>query len=59
MTCIYKITSPSNKIYIGQTCHFNNRFAQYKAVSCKNQTKLEKDENKIQNGLQRELLKQL
>ena len=28
--CIYKITSPTNKIYIGQTINFNRRMNVYK-----------------------------
>ena len=37
---IYKITSPNNKIYIGQTLDFNNRIYRYKCLDCKRQTKL-------------------
>ena len=40
MKCIYKLTSPSNKIYIGQTINFKNRMGKYKNVNCKNQTKI-------------------
>ena len=35
---IYKITSPSNKSYIGQTVRFNQRMTCYKNLRCKNQT---------------------
>jgi group I intron endonuclease len=35
---IYKITSPSNNIYIGQTWDFEKRKYQYSKYSCKNQT---------------------
>lgn len=40
MSCIYKITSPSEKIYIGQTINFNKRCNHYKLLDCKNQIKL-------------------
>jgi group I intron endonuclease len=40
-TCsIYKITSPSNKIYIGQTINFERRLSEYKNLECKTQLKL-------------------
>jgi len=35
--CIYKITSPSNKIYIGKTVNFKKRVRYYKYESCKKQ----------------------
>jgi len=35
---IYKITSPSKKIYIGQSGDIRKRFTYYKALSCKGQT---------------------
>jgi len=37
---IYKITSPSNKIYIGQTIDIDIRKNKYKYLNCKNQTRL-------------------
>lgn len=37
---IYKITSPSGKIYIGQSKNINNRLLFYKNYLCKKQTKL-------------------
>jgi group I intron endonuclease len=37
---IYKITSPSNKIYIGSTNNYNKRFNSYKKLRCKTQIKL-------------------
>lgn len=40
MICIYKITSPSGKIYIGQTVNFIRRKASYKNLKCKSQKKL-------------------
>ena len=41
MIGIYKITSPSNKIYIGQSINIERRFNSYKNLShCKQQIKL-------------------
>lgn len=37
---IYKITSPSWKIYIGETINFQKRFLRYKGLQCKKQYKL-------------------
>jgi group I intron endonuclease len=37
---IYKITSPSNKIYIGQSIDIDKRFKTYLRYSCKSQPKL-------------------
>jgi group I intron endonuclease len=37
---IYKITSPSGRVYIGQSRNIINRFKTYKRYSCKSQTKL-------------------
>ena len=37
---IYKITSPSNKIYIGSTINIKNRFNRYKRLDCKAQIRL-------------------
>lgn len=34
---IYKITSPSGRIYIGKTAHLNKRIESYKCNNCKNQ----------------------
>ena len=36
MVAIYKITSPNNKIYIGQSINIYNRFNQYKNCSSTN-----------------------
>ena len=36
---IYKITSPSNKIYIGQSININNRIVHYRNYICKDQRK--------------------
>lgn len=38
--CIYKITSPSGRIYIGQTIDFDSRIKRYKRLCCKSQRKL-------------------
>lgn len=43
---IYKITSPSNKIYIGQSINIYKRFNFYKLLHCKHQTKLFNSLNK-------------
>lgn len=40
MIGIYKITSPSNKIYIGQAKNINRRFYEYSILHCKNQIRL-------------------
>jgi group I intron endonuclease len=40
MIGIYKITSPSNKIYVGQSINIEKRFGQYKRLDCKKQPKL-------------------
>lgn len=37
---IYKITSPSGKIYIGQSKNIEQRFGQYRRLQCKNQKAL-------------------
>lgn len=37
VTCIYKITSPSGKIYIGQTLNARRRFLDYKSKSARSQ----------------------
>ena len=37
---IYKITSPTKKIYIGQSIDIDKRFNQYKKLECKTQTRL-------------------
>lgn len=37
---IYKITSPSNKVYIGQTWNYNQRYKSYEKLKCKSQAKL-------------------
>ncbi len=39
-TGIYKITSPSGKIYIGQSTNIDKRFKNYKCLDCKQQPKL-------------------
>lgn len=40
MVVIYKITSPSNKVYIGQTWNFKRRMSEYKALNIKRQVYL-------------------
>lgn len=40
MIVIYKIESPSGKIYIGQTRNYKKRMSGYKNISCKRQPKL-------------------
>lgn len=37
---IYKITSPTNNIYIGQSVNILGRFSKYKTLSCQQQPKL-------------------
>lgn len=37
---IYKITSPSDKVYIGQTINFEKRVNHYKKLNCKTQIRL-------------------
>lgn len=39
---IYRLTSPSGKVYIGQTCNFKNRMSKYKQFQCKQQPKIYK-----------------
>lgn len=47
MICIYKITSPSNKIYIGQTSNYKRRLYEYSSSSsCKKQRKIFNSINK-------------
>ena len=38
--CVYKITSPSNKVYIGQTLNYKRRLYIYSILSCKRQLRL-------------------
>jgi group I intron endonuclease len=40
MIGIYKITSPSNKVYVGQSVDLKTRFRKYKYLNCKRQTHL-------------------
>ncbi len=37
---IYKITSPSNKVYIGQSLNIKRRFSEYKKLKCRGQKAL-------------------
>jgi hypothetical protein len=43
---IYKITSPSGKIYIGESDNIKQRWYTYKSLSCRNQPKLYASLNK-------------
>lgn len=38
--CIYKITAPNNKVYIGQTIDYARRMREYKAGRCTGQKQL-------------------
>lgn len=38
--CIYKITSPSNRIYIGQTTWYNFRISRYRNLLCEKQVRI-------------------
>lgn len=40
MTIIYKITSPTGRIYIGQTTDYRKRLNQYRCLRCRTQTRL-------------------
>lgn len=40
ITGIYKITSPNNRVYIGQSRNIRNRFKSYKSLNCKEQVLL-------------------
>lgn len=40
MAFIYKITSPTNRIYIGSTTNIKKRFSYYKNLNCKTQPRL-------------------
>ena len=40
MIGIYKITSPSGRVYIGQSINIPHRWREYRSLECKNQTKL-------------------
>ena len=40
MIGIYKITSPSNKVYIGQSKDIDTRWKQYETLNCEGQTRL-------------------
>lgn len=40
LTGIYKITSPSNRVYIGQSVDIEDRWKDYKCLDCKSQTAL-------------------
>ena len=44
--CVYKITSPSGRIYVGSTIDFNRRMSYYKKLHCKRQPKIHASLNK-------------
>ena len=46
MSVIYKITSPTNRIYIGQSWDFEERISYYRTLNCKGQTKVYNSLNK-------------
>ncbi len=46
LSCIYKITSPSGKVYIGQTQNLYHRINKYKYSKAKGQHKLHNSFNK-------------
>lgn len=50
MIGIYKITSPSGKIYIGQSVNIEKRFKHYKYKDCKSQRKLYNSFNKYESN---------
>ena len=37
---VYKITSPNNRVYIGQSINIRKRFSDYKCIKCKDQSRL-------------------
>lgn len=46
MIGIYKITSPSGKVYVGQSVNIENRWAHYKSLGCQDMPKLYASFNK-------------
>ena len=46
MIGIYKITSPNNKVYIGQSVDIEKRLKRYKNLNCKKQSKIYNSLNK-------------
>lgn len=40
MICVYKITSPTNRVYVGSTTNVNARWRKYKKLQCISQRKL-------------------
>jgi group I intron endonuclease len=46
MIGIYKITSPTNKVYIGQSINLNSRFQSYRRLECKQQPQIYNSLNK-------------
>ena len=50
MIGIYKITSPNNKVYIGQSVDIEKRLKRYKNLNCKKQSKIYNSLNKYGVG---------
>ena len=46
INCIYKITSPSGRVYVGSTKNLYKRISAYKTLNCKSQVKIFKSLNK-------------
>ncbi len=42
MVCVYKITSPTKKVYVGSTKNLTRRWRSYKSLKCASQKKLYK-----------------
>lgn len=40
MACVYKITSPTNRVYVGSTSNVTRRWRSYKRLKCEAQRKL-------------------
>ena len=40
IVCVYKITSPSGKVYVGSTINYRERLSSYKRLDCKQQARL-------------------
>jgi len=50
MIGIYKITSPSGRVYIGQSVNIENRWARYRSLDCQDMPKLYASLNKYGHG---------
>lgn len=40
LICVYKVTNPKGKVYIGSTIDYKRRLVNYETLVCKNQKKL-------------------